>query len=350
MKPQMISPPEEWSCSCDLMCVVEQSQEKRPKTDGVDTDSLANSFKQMKVADRGEHHHPSLDDGYFSQSINSQDFLSDTGHVDEITDNNIDCDGICRQEWSTEESEVCSDCDCNSNWNVVYTKDQDGDTHLHLGIIQKQSKLVMWFISLALNPDWLNITNRLVQTPLHIAVIMKDALTTRRLMAAGSSVEARDINGNTPLHIACRERHTEIVSILLKPVMFEETRGNKYELPYQRIPQDLEITNYDGNSCLHLAAMESNIDILELLLHRGANVNCREHKSGRTALHLAAEANNIPVMQFLLRRSNIDVNAETYGGQTPLRLAVGRNYTEAIQLLLARGACSFNDSLDDSDT
>ncbi|XP_067657308.1 NF-kappa-B inhibitor cactus-like [Haliotis asinina] len=321
--------------------VVQQSQEKRTITD--DTDSLSNSFKQMKVADVGERSFPSLDDGYFSRSVNSQDFVF--RHADNNTNDSIDCNDKCQSSYC---SGVCTDCDSSLNSNVVYAKDQDGDTQLHLGIIQHQTMLVLWFISLALSPDWLNITNHLVQTPLHIAVIMKDALTTRRLMAAGSSVVARDMNGNTPLHIACREGYLDIVHHLLKPIMFEETEANKYELPYQRIPQDLEIANYDGYTCLHLAAMGSHLDILERLLHRGAEVNCREHKSGRTALHIAAETNNTQLLQFLLRRSDIDVNAETYGGLTPLRLAAGRNHTEAIQLLLAQGACSFHDSSDDS--
>ncbi|XP_046571265.1 NF-kappa-B inhibitor alpha-like [Haliotis rubra] len=345
MKPSTESSRNELSCEMCKDDMVQQSQEKRSITD--DTDSLSNSFKQMKVADVGERSLPSLDDGYFSQSISSQDFLFDTSHVDDNTNNSVHCYGKCR---SSDSSDICTDCDCSSNSNVVYAKDLDGDTQLHLGIIQKQSMLVLWFISLALSPDWLNITNRLLQTPLHIATIIKDALTTRRLMAAGSSVEARDMNGNTPLHIACREGHLDIVHHLLTPIMFEETKSNKYELPYQRIPQDLDIANYDGYTCLHLAAFGSHLDILERLLHRGAKVNCRERKSGRTALHFAAETNNIPLLQFLLRRSDIDVNAETYGGLTPLRLASGRNHTETIQLLLARGACRFDDSSDDSET
>ncbi|XP_067685913.1 serine/threonine-protein phosphatase 6 regulatory ankyrin repeat subunit B-like [Haliotis asinina] len=220
----------------------------------------------------------------------------------------------------------------------VYHQDKDGDTDLHTGIIQGHSTLVLLFISAPPNSEWLNIPNFLQQTPLHLAVITRQVNIVRRLMTAGARVDVTDIHGNTPLHIACREGYQEIVECLLRPVYYEETLLNQYEIPYQRIPQDLEKRNYDGHACLHLAAMSSHLKVLELLLSKKANINVRDGTSGRTVLHYAAETGNRILLDFLLSQRHLDICCRTYGGQTPLRLAAGRGYGDVVSILLANGA------------
>lgn len=115
-----------------------------------------------------------------------------------------------------------------------------------MAIIQLAEAIALQLINLAPNHEWLNLVNTLLQTPLHLAVITRQEKIVRRLMAAGASVDVRDLHGNTPLHIATREGYQEIVNHLLKPVCYEETLENKYEIPYQRVPQDLEAKNYEG--------------------------------------------------------------------------------------------------------
>ena len=115
-----------------------------------------------------------------------------------------------------------------------------------MAIIQLSEPAALLCIKRAPVNEWLNFQNTMCQSPLHLAVITRQLTVVRRLMAAGASVKTRDLHGNTPLHIACREGHKEIVSYLLKPIYYEETLENMYDIPYQRIPQDLEYKNYDG--------------------------------------------------------------------------------------------------------
>jgi len=57
---------------------------------------------------------------------------------------------------------------------------------------------------------------------------------------------------------------------------------------------------------LHLAAQEGNTDVAELLLQRGASVNCRS-KNLLTPMHLAAQEDQVPVAEILVRyKSEID--------------------------------------------
>lgn len=104
----------------------------------------------------------------------------------------------------------------------------------------------MQIIGLAQDLDWLNQTNTLLQTPLHIAVITRQTCVVRRLMSAGAAVDVRDKIGNTPLHNACRLGFTDVVRTLITPVHYEETLQNKYVIPNQHLPQDLELKNYEG--------------------------------------------------------------------------------------------------------
>ena len=106
---------------------------------------------------------------------------------------------------------------------------------------------VSWkIISLAPTYDCINIANNLHQTPLHLAVATRQLLVARRLVVAGAALDAPDHCGNTPLHIACREGLEDMVQFLLTPVQYNETMANRFEIPLQRIPQDLSIRNYDG--------------------------------------------------------------------------------------------------------
>ncbi|XP_041371739.1 NF-kappa-B inhibitor alpha-like [Gigantopelta aegis] len=281
----------------------------------------------------------SVDEGYSSQSLCSVDLQT----VQSPTSARLSTD---------KHMSFISTPFCSSGWSLVldvFSQDNDGDTFLHLSIIDCNVERTESYISLAPNQDWLNIANLLRQTPLHLAVILKAASVVRRLMSAGASVDVRDSHGNTPLHVACREGDVDTVQCLLKPVYYEETLVNKYDIPYQRIPQDLDIRNYEGLSCLHVAAHGNHRHVMELLLKKGAKVNSRDRKSGRTVLHYAAETGNQELVEFLLRQRKININCVTYSGNTPVVLAAGRGYSHIVEYLIANGAdCSYLRMRDDT--
>lgn len=224
----------------------------------------------------------------------------------------------------------------------IFRGDEDGDSHLHLSIIHGLPEVSMQVIGLAPGSDWLSATNLLQQTPLHLAVITRQLNIVRRLMCAGAQVDVQDQMGNTPLHNACRLGFEDVVRTLLTPVRYEETYQNSYEIPLQCIPQDLESKNYEGLTCLHLAAIAGHMDVMRLLLQAGANVNSAEGKGGRTVLHLAADWGHGDMMKFLLERRDIVIDAKTYAGLTPILLAYGRNHVQTVAELYNRGA-SYNE-------
>lgn len=105
-----------------------------------------------------------------------------------------------------------------------------------------------------------------------------------------------------------------------------------------------------GLTCLHLAAIGGHLNVLELLLAAGANINAAEGKSGRTVLHLAVDWGNMTMIKYLLLCQDIDINARTYAGLTPILLAFGRRNNDAVNELYNSGAfCETLSLSEDSD-
>ncbi|XP_050412673.1 NF-kappa-B inhibitor alpha [Patella vulgata] len=334
-------------------------------------DSVDKLFTGLSVRDRDQDSYPSHSDQVLSVSLSNQinphssssaiqsshAFGSDsaTSASSLLSDNHRFDSGVC-QTSSLDLSPVCSLQ--NDDYVVpeayvfqLYEPDEDGDNQVHNSIIQRKPAVAVQVISLAASYDWLNQTNKLSQTPLHLAVITNQPDIVRRLMVAGAQVDVRDSKGNTPLHIACTKGFTEITRILLKPVNHTEIHVNKYEIPYQKIPQDLESRNYDGLSCMHLSALGNHLDNMSLLLQNRANINIADGKSGRTVLHYAAECGNEQLLKFILREPSTRIDEKTYAGLTAIALAKGRGYLDAVEVLFVHGAdtAGLDEDSDDSD-
>ncbi|KAH3838803.1 NF-kappa-B inhibitor cactus-like isoform X1 [Dreissena polymorpha] len=232
----------------------------------------------------------------------------------------------------------------------LFAKDEDGDTPLHLAIILEYLVLVSKIIQMAPTYTYLSMRNKLFQTPLHLAVLMNQKHIVRNLVCAGADVTAVDRNGNTPLHIACRDGLYEIARYLLEPVRNREIQCNPYDIPYQKIPQDFDIANYDGLTCLHLAVMNGHIDILQLLIERDVDLNMIERKAGRTVLHIACISGDVKLVRTLIGVRACNMDARTYSGYTPLDLALDYKQDGVYTILAAAGAKHSSEYVDsDSD-
>jgi ankyrin only family protein len=226
----------------------------------------------------------------------------------------------------------------------IYSQDKDGDTLLHTAIILPITMYIQLFISKAPGRKWLSLNNLLFQTPLHLAAITNQPEVVRQLIVAGAEVESRDREGNTALHIACREGFHQVVQCLLRPV--SESHHNCLRIT--NIPQDLSIRNYDGVTVLHLAESNQHYDIINDLIASGINVNMKEGKAGRTVLHNACQNGDITLVKLLLKQRNCDINARAYDGSTPFDLARARD-RDMICVTLAAAGAKYGDDNSDSD-
>ena len=92
-----------------------------------------------------------------------------------------------------------------------------------------------------------------------------------------------------------------------------------------------------GTPVLSLAVRERHGDMVKLLLESGADVNATSQDRNYTALMDAAQIGEVKIAQLLLENV-ADPNTQSKDGQTALILAVGRQDVDVIASLLQKGA------------
>ena len=86
------------------------------------------------------------------------------------------------------------------------------------------------------------------------------------------------------------------------------------------------------------AARNGSLNVIEALLASGAPLTAADYDS-RTCLHLAASEGNLPIVEYLADRGGLAVlNIRDRWGGTPLRDAVREGHTKAAIALKSRGA------------
>ncbi|XP_076807031.1 BRCA1-associated RING domain protein 1-like [Clavelina lepadiformis] len=100
-------------------------------------------------------------------------------------------------------------------------------------------------------------------------------------------------------------------------------------------PKDIE-KNSKGETKLHVAAIQGNIDAVSKLLQNPVNLNEKDN-AGWTALHEACNRDHTEIVRMLLDNgAYIDIPG--YENETPLMDAVMNNRLNTVRLLLERGA------------
>ncbi|CAB0043965.1 unnamed protein product, partial [Trichogramma brassicae] len=205
-------------------------------------------------------------------------------------------------------------CDENNRRLRLDVQNKLGNTPLHEAVECGDKKVVVELL-LRRGPSP-NLANAKGSTPLHIISNNDDSQGLAELffkicddLGQTVWVDARDKEGNTPLHEAFIHRNRQLVELLVK-------RG-----------ADLNIANNDGSTFLHLISKyidDEDDELVELFFEiwderqQTAQIDARD-KSGNVPLHLALEYHNNKLVELLLRRGADQSLANNYGG-TPLHL------------------------------
>ncbi len=114
-------------------------------------------------------------------------------------------------------------------------------------------------------------------------------------------LDAKNGNGETPLHWASRYNLIETAKLLLEA------------------GADVKAKNYDGETPLYWACWYDNFEVAKLLLDRGADVEAKDNY-GLAPLHWASKNGRIETAKLLID-AGAEVEAEDEYGRTPLDLA-----------------------------
>lgn len=141
----------------------------------------------------------------------------------------------------------------------------------------------------------------------------------RLLIRANANVNQQCYNGNTPLLVASRENHEEIVGLLLQQptICVDLVDNNRY-------------------TALHVSAFAGYTSIVQQLLDANASVDAADDM-GETALIFAATEGHEDTVRLLLRHK-ADPNGTSGGGWCSLSCAAQDGHEGAIAALLEANA------------
>ena len=151
------------------------------------------------------------------------------------------------------------------------------------------------------------------------------------LRAHGADLLAVDIRDRTALHLAVAANQVEPVRWLLCSYADASLTviRNSFHDPK-------EAADLDGSTPLHVAAKRGHGDLVRLLSSKGANLEALD-KQGRTPLHIAAMNDQLDVCVYLVAKLAF-INAPDAEQMTPLHWAVRQRHLRIVDFLLAKGA------------
>jgi len=257
----------------------------------------------------------------------------------------------------------------------VNTKDDNGQTALHIAIISDNQEIVKLLIDegadvnakdengmtpllLAVSEGHVDLAECLIENgadvnmgdesgfgPLVYALWNDDPSVVKMLLNNGADVNAKDTaTGYSLLHWAILMDNKESTELVLTAGVDVNAKSNAGETPLDVAAYgvsasigEMLVAKGAEVSSLHTAAYMGDLSKVEAFTEEGADVNQKKGMIESTALHAAAAAGRKEVVEFLISKGS-DVNAQNRTGQTPLHLAAGADSLEIAQLLLENGA------------
>ena len=167
----------------------------------------------------------------------------------------------------------------------------------------------------------LSIVDHILYTPLHIACRYGHLDIVKFLVSVSSvDVNSKDSDGYTPLHTACRYSHLDIVECLLTSTL-----------------ADVNSKNSNGYTPLHTACRYNHSDIVECLLSSTlVDVNIKNNH-GDTPLHIACQYGELQIVQLLMSTAQINPMSTNAKHDTPLHIACAYCNASIVKYLLSTG-------------
>ena len=232
----------------------------------------------------------------------------------------------------------------------VDARNEDGSTPLGLAVENELLDQIAFFVNL--NAD-INAKDKMGESPLTKAIAIASEtknLSVLQALITPNNVNARDANGDTPLHQAVR------------------TKAGKAIVQYLANSEaDLNARNSNGDSILYTAVELNNKEAGVYLIEQGADIYSRNSEdfsplrlamlkggeirdwfmskkvingsdgNGNTPLHYAAEWKYDENIKYIISKGG-DINKKNAVGQTPLYNAAKDNSVSTIKLIIENGA------------
>jgi ankyrin repeat protein len=209
--------------------------------------------------------------------------------------------------------------------------EKHGHTPLHLAAAGGHTEMVKLLLTKGAQQ---RVLNNAGFTPLHVAVMHGRLEVAQMLLDNGGDILAKGYSWMTPLHVV---RDTTMAALLLDNGAEVDARDKSGATPIFHIKDsaiitmlldrgaEINITDQWGETPLHQV---SRADIATQLLQHGADMNA-VNNDGWTPLHTAAYAGYLDVVKVLLARG-ANAEARDAQGLTPLAVAIAHPEVRAL--------------------
>ena len=178
--------------------------------------------------------------------------------------------------------------------------------------------------------EWLNSPDQNNKTPLLLALESGHAAIIKYLIGQGADINLKDKDKASPLHNAAFLGNLEIVDLLLNKGASSINEGN-----------------FRGQTPLLFACEKGHPEVVTRLLDAGADIEARD-ALGRTPLMTTAISKNMEVVKVLIKRG-ADINAGMKRGPatyTTLTVVATYGFKDLVDLLIDMDAAISKDTLE----
>ncbi|KAH6762808.1 hypothetical protein C2S52_020241 [Perilla frutescens var. hirtella] len=232
----------------------------------------------------------------------------------------------------------------NDEREGVECRDNEGRTPLHLAAGKGHLRSAMVLVSAGANVDARSKDGR---TALYRAAANGDRPVVEMLLGAGADPTIGDVDHcRSAIGVARDKGHKDIVQVLERgEAVLHAARRGELDALESLLEKGANINFCDqhGLTALHVAAIKGNKDVVMMLVEFGASVEWQDAE-GHTPLHLAVEGGSIETVEVLICRGS-NVNARTKKGTTPLSISKLMEYEDITKILMDKGADSLVPSI-----
>ena len=159
----------------------------------------------------------------------------------------------------------------------------------------------------------------------------------RLLLDRGAQIHSAQSSHNSPLYAAVSNRDVEMVRLLLDKGALNVDERRPQETLFERRQRQTILFPAYGPWGEEIPLDKRGVEIFSMLLEKGADVNSRNIGDENTPLHIATNTGQVEIMKMLLQRgANFEVKDGR--GRSPLRIGIERSRVEAVRVLLDKGA------------
>ena len=221
------------------------------------------------------------------------------------------------------------------------------------GDILNQMLISLYILSLIEKNVNMNAQNITGESPVHVATRCNHTEALQLLMRFGADMHLRNKLGQTALHLAAHCGYTNIIKLLIEKGLDVNEYDHYENTPFfvavaknsdvktlelfMKNGADIHWSSSDGCwTLLHIAAHHGCINVIEFLIEKGLYVNTK-NKHDVTALHYAALNGNLKIAEILVEHG-ADIEVKDHNAKTPLSQATLKGHIAIMNFLISKGA------------